>query len=102
MAGVSAQSGDDEIRISGSDAPKDYNDESDAPKDYSEEADAPKDHSEETDAPKDHDDDADKPADQWWEQKGTLLQDWGQVLNFNLVLQYTDAQKFAMGGSSRP
>jgi hypothetical protein len=64
MAGVSAQSGDDEIRISGSDAPKDYNDESDAPKDYSEEADAPKDHSEETDAPKDHDDDADKPADQ--------------------------------------
>jgi hypothetical protein len=23
-------------------------------------------------------------------------------LNFNLVLQYTDAQKFAMGGSSRP
>jgi hypothetical protein len=54
MAGVSAQSGDDEIRISGSDAPKDYNDESDAPKDYSEE----------TDAPKDHDEDADKPADQ--------------------------------------
>jgi hypothetical protein len=54
IAGVSAQSGDDEIRISGSDAPKDYN----------EETDAPKDHSEETDAPKDHDDDADKPADQ--------------------------------------
>jgi len=54
MVGVSAQSGDDEIRISGSDAPKDYNDESDAPKDYSEE----------TDAPKDHDEDADKPADQ--------------------------------------
>jgi hypothetical protein len=70
MAGVSAQSGDDEIRISGSDAPKDYNDESDAPKDYSEEADAPKDHSEETDAPKDHDDDADKPADQLMRAKG--------------------------------
>jgi hypothetical protein len=54
MAGVSAQTGGDEIGISGSDAPKDYNNESDAPKDYSEE----------TDAPKDHDEDADKPADQ--------------------------------------
>jgi len=74
MAGVTAQSGGDEIRISGSDAPKDYNDESDVPKDYNDESDASKDYndesdaskdySEETDAPKDHNEDADKPADQ--------------------------------------
>ena len=64
MTGVSAQSGDDEIRISGSDAPKDYNEESDAPKDHDEESDAPKDHNDESDAPMDHDEDTDKPADQ--------------------------------------
>jgi hypothetical protein len=43
MTGLSAQSSDDEIRISGSDASKDYNDESDAPKDYDEDADKPAD-----------------------------------------------------------
>jgi hypothetical protein len=43
MAGVSAQTGGDEIGISGSDAPKDYSEETDAPKDYDEDTDKPAD-----------------------------------------------------------
>jgi hypothetical protein len=66
MTGVSAQSGGDEIRTSGSDAPKDYSKQTDAPKDYDEDVDkpgAPKDYSKETDAPKDYNEDTDKPVD---------------------------------------